>query len=89
MDNKANITLGDGSVGIYTRGKGTAIADRNIVKNDGDITVGDTLSGVPAVGIYAENTQLTHGDTATPNLVVGEKGLAFYGKNSEITARYC
>lgn len=87
MDNKANITLGDGSVGIYTRGKGTAIADRNIVKNDGDITVGDTLSGVPAVGIYAENTQLTHGDTATPNLVVGEKGLAFYGKNSEITAK--
>ena len=87
MDNKTNITLGDGSVGIYTRGKGTAIADRNIVKNDGDITVGDTLSGVPAVGIYAENTQLTHGDTATPNLVVGEKGLAFYGKNSEITAK--
>ena len=87
MDNKAKITLGDGSVGIYTRGKGTAIADRNIVKNDGDITVGDTLSGVPAVGIYAENTQLTHGDTATPNLVVGEKGLAFYGKNSEITAK--
>ena len=87
MDNKANITLGDGSVGIYTRGKGTAIADRNIVKNDGDITVGDTLSGVPAVGIYAENTQLTHGDTATPNLVVGEKGLAFYGKHSEIVAK--
>ena len=87
MNNKANISLGDGSVGIYTRGKGTAIADRNIVKNDGDITVGKTLTGAPAVGIYAENTQLTHGDTATPSLVVGEKGLAFYGKYSEITAK--
>ncbi|MHB9317124.1 autotransporter-associated N-terminal domain-containing protein [Fusobacterium polymorphum] len=87
MDNKANITLGNGSVGIYTRGKGTAIADRNIVKNDGNIKVGKTLTGAPAVGIYAENTQLTHGATATPSIVVGEKGLAFYGKNSEITAK--
>ena len=87
MDNKANITLGDGSVGIYARGKGTAIADRNIVKNDGNITVGKTLTGAPAVAIYAENTQLTNGATATPNIVVGEKGLAFYGKNSEIIAK--
>ena len=87
MDNKANITLGNGSVGIYTRGKGTAIADRNIVKNDGNIKVGKTLTGAPAVAIYAENTQLTHGATATPSIVVGEKGLAFYGKNSEITAK--
>ena len=87
MDNKANITFGNGSVGIYTRGKGTAIADRNIVKNDGNIKVGKTLTGAPAVGIYAENTQLTHGATATPSIVVGEKGLAFYGKNSEITAK--
>ncbi|WP_335983587.1 autotransporter-associated N-terminal domain-containing protein [Fusobacterium polymorphum] len=87
MDNKADITLGNGSVGIYTRGKGTAIADRNIVKNDGNIKVGKTLTGAPAVGIYAENTQLTHGVTATPSIIVGEKGLAFYGKNSEITAK--
>ncbi|MHB9341729.1 hypothetical protein ACW0TR_00065, partial [Fusobacterium polymorphum] len=63
MNNKANITLGDGSVGIYTRGKGTAVADRNIVKNDGNITVGKTLTGAPAVGVYVENTQLTNGDT--------------------------
>ena len=87
MDNKANITLGDGSVGIFTRGKGTAITDRNIVKNDGNITVGKTLTGAPAVGMYIENTQLTNGTTGTPNIVVGEKGLAFYGKNSEITAK--
>ena len=87
MDNKANITLGDGSVGIFTRGKGTAITDRNIVKNDGNITVGKTLTGAPAVGMYVENTQLTNGTTGTPNIVVGEKGLAFYGKNSEITAK--
>ena len=87
MNNKANITLGDGSVGIYTRGKGTAVADRNIVKNDGNITVGKTLTGAPAVGVYVENTQLTNGDTGTPSIIVGEKGLAFYGKNSEITAK--
>ncbi len=87
MNNKANITLGDGSVGIYTRGKGTAVADRNIVKNDGNITVGKTLTGAPAVGVYAENTQLTNGDIGTPSITVGEKGLAFYGKNSEITAK--
>ena len=87
MNNKANITLGDGSVGIYTRGKGTAVADRNIVKNDGNITVGKTLTGAPAVGVYVENTQLTNGDTGTPSIIVGEKGLTFYGKNSEITAK--
>ena len=92
MDNKANITLGNGSVGIYTRGKGTAIADRNIVKNDGNITVGDKITvskteNYPAVGIYAENTQLTQGNAGTANITVGNKGLAFYGKNSEITAK--
>jgi len=92
MDNKANITLGNGSVGIYTRGKGTAIADRNIVRNDGNITVGDKITvskteNYPAVGIYAENTQLTQGNAGTANITVGNKGLAFYGKNSEITAK--
>ena len=92
MDNKANITLGNASVGIYTRGKGTAIADRNIVKNDGNITVGDKITvskteNYPAVGIYAENTQLTQGNSGTANITVGNKGLAFYGKNSEITAK--
>ena len=92
MDNKADITLGNGSVGIYTRGKGTAIADRNIVKNDGNITVGDKMTvskteNYPAVGIYAENTQLTQGNAGTANITVGNKGLAFYGKNSEITAK--
>ena len=92
MDNKADITLGNASVGIYTRGKGTAIADRNIVKNDGNITVGDKITvskteNYPAVGIYAENTQLTQGNAGTANITVGNKGLAFYGKNSEITAK--
>ena len=85
MDNKSNITLGNGSVGIYTRGQSDTV--RNTVKNDGNITVGDTLTGAPAVGIYAENTNLTQGDTGTSDITVGEKGIAFYGKNSTVTAK--
>ena len=89
MTNNSNITLGDGSVGIYTRGQDNSIpsAVRNTVTNDGNITVGDTLNGAPAVGIYAENTNLTQGDTGTPNITVGKKGIALYGKNSTITAK--
>ena len=89
MTNNSNITLGDGSVGIYTRGQDNSIpsAVRNTVKNDGNITVGDTLTGAPAVGIYAENTNLTQGDTGTPNITVGKEGIALYGKNSTITAK--
>ncbi|WP_462422901.1 autotransporter-associated N-terminal domain-containing protein [Fusobacterium pseudoperiodonticum] len=85
MTNNSNITLGNGSVGIYTRGQSDTA--RNTVKNDGNITVGDTLNGAPAVGIYAENTNLTQGDTGTPNITVGEKGIALYGKNSTVTAK--
>ena len=85
MTNNSNITLGNGSVGIYTRGQSDTL--RNTVKNDGNITVGDTLAGAPAVGIYAENTNLTQGDTGTPNITVGEKGIALYGKNSTVTAK--
>ena len=86
MTNKSNITLGNGSVGIYTRGQSDTA--RNTVTNDGNITVGDTLAGgAPAVGIYAENTNLTQGNTGTPNITVGEKGIALYGKNSTITAK--
>ena len=85
MDNKSNITLGNGSVGIYTRGQSDTV--RNTVTNDGNITVGDALTGAPAVGIYAENTNLTQGNTGTPDITVGEKGIALYGKNSTITAK--
>ena len=89
MTNNSNITLGNGSVGIYTRGQDNSIpsAVRNTVTNDGNITVGDTLTGAPAVGIYAENTNLTQGDTGTPNITVGKEGIALYGKNSTITAK--
>ena len=87
MTNNSNITLGNGSVGIFTRGKGTAVADRNTVTNEGNIIVGDTLTGAPAVGIYAENTNLTQGNTGTPNITVGEKGIALYGKNSDVEAK--
>ena len=89
MTNNSNITLGNGSVGIYTRGQDNSIpsAVRNTVTNDGNITVGDTLNGAPAVGIYAENTNLTQGDTGTPNITVGKEGIALYGKNSTITAK--
>ena len=85
MNNNSNITLGNGSVGIYTRGQSDTV--RNTVTNDGNITVGDTLTGAPAVGIYAENTNLTQGNTGTSDITVGEKGIALYGKNSTITAK--
>ena len=83
MNNKANITLSDGSVGIFSRGKGTETADRNIVTNTGNVTVGKSLTDAPSVGIYSENTKL---DTNS-NVTVGENGIAFYGKHSEITAK--
>ena len=85
MTNNSNITLGNGSVGIYTRGQSDTV--RNTVTNDGNIIVGDTLTGAPAVGIYAENTNLTQGNTGTPNITVGKEGIALYGKNSTITAK--
>ena len=92
MDNKSNIILGNGSVGIYTRGKGADPTDRNTVTNEGNITIGDTLTVAsavaPAVGIYAENTNLTQGTASVaPTITVGEKGIAFYGKNSTVTAK--
>ena len=87
MTNKSDITLGNGSVGIYTRGKGADPTDRNTVTNEGDIKVGDTSNDAPAVGIYAENTNLTQGNTGTPTITVGEKGIAFYGKNSTVIAK--
>jgi len=80
----SEITLGDGSVGLYSRGKGSAAADRNTVTNNGKITVGKKIAGAPSVGIYAENTNLSTGTSS--DVTVGEDGIAFYGKNSEITA---
>ena len=88
MDNKSNIILGDGSVGIYTRGKGVTPTNRNTVINTGNITVGKSLRNAPAVGIYAENTKLTNGTASVaPTITVGEKGIVFYGKNSEIVTK--
>ena len=84
----AEITLGDGSVGLYSRGKGSAAADRNTVTNNGKITVGKKITGTlpaPSVGIYSENTNLTTGITS--DITVGEDGIAFYGKHSDITAK--
>ena len=84
----AEITLGDGSVGLYSKGK--AENDRNTVKNIGKITVGKKIAGAPSVGIYAENTNLiTDASTSGPSsdITVGEDGIAFYGKHSDITAK--
>ena len=91
MTTATNITLGNGAVGLYSKGKGTANADRNTVVNTGDITVGDKIvenkgtaneKNYPAVAMYAENTNLT----TTSAVRVGNDGIAFYGKNSNITA---
>ena len=91
MTTATKITLGNGAVGLYSKGKGTANADRNTVVNTGDITVGDKIvenkgttneKNYPAVAMYAENTNLT----TTSAVRVGNDGIAFYGKNSNITA---
>ena len=86
MTNAATINLGDGSVGIYSKGKGSG-SDRNTVTNTGNIAVGkkitDATSGLesPSVAIYAEDTILNN---TGGSIKVGEDGIAFYGKNSEI-----
>ena len=91
MMTATNISLGDGSVGLYSKGQDkTAIpsATKNEVTNTGNITVGKSLTNAPAVAVYAENTKLTNGTTSvTPTVTVGEKGIAFYGKNSEIETK--
>ena len=91
MTTATDISLGDGSVGLYSKGQDkTTIptAIKNEVTNTGNITVGKTLTNAPAVAVYAENTKLTNGTaSATPTITVGEKGIAFYGKNSEIEAK--
>ncbi|EFG28266.1 autotransporter-associated N-terminal domain-containing protein [Fusobacterium periodonticum] len=88
MKNESTITLGDGSVGIYSRVKEVAATNRNTVINTGNITVGKSLTNAPAVGIYAENTKLTNGTASVaPTITVGEKGIVFYGKNSEIVTK--
>ena len=80
MTTATKITLGNGAVGLYSKGKSNTV--RNTVTNTGDVTVGDKITGSPAVAMYAENTNLT----TTSAVKVGNDGIAFYGKNSEITA---
>ena len=84
MINKANINLGNGSVGIYSKGSSS---DKNKINNSGNITVGDLIEkqGIekeaPSIGLYMENTELT----STGNVTVGKRGIAFYGDNSIIS----
>ena len=91
MTTATDISLGDASVGLYSKGQDkTTIptAIKNEVINMGNITVGKTLTNAPAVAVYAENTKLTNGTaSAPPTITVGEKGIAFYGKNSEIETK--
>ena len=81
MTTAANITLGNGSVGLYSKGQSNTV--RNTVTNTGNITVGDKMTGSPSVAMYAENTNLT----TDSKITVGKDGIAFYGKNSDITAK--
>ena len=75
MTTATDINLGDGSVGLYSKGQDkTTIptAIKNEVINTGNITVGKTLTNAPAVAVYAENTKLTNGTaSATPTITVG------------------
>ena len=82
LTNTSTIELGDGSVGIYSKGKSNT--ERNIITSSGNIKVGKRLDDDhQAVAIYGENTNIE----STGNITVGEYGIAFYGKNSEVTAR--
>ena len=81
MTTATNIALGNGSVGLYSKGQSYTV--RNSVTNTGNITVGDKMSGSPSVAMYAENTNLT----TDSKITVGKDGIAFYGKNSDITAK--
>ena len=81
MTTATNITLGNGSVGLYSKGQSSTV--RNTVTNTGNITVGDKITGSPAVAIYAENTNLKTNSTVR----VGKNGIAFFGKNSTIEAK--
>ena len=81
MTTATNITLGNGSVGLYSKGQSSTI--RNTVTNIGNITVGDKITGSPAVAVYAENTNLKTNST----IRVGKNGIAFFGKNSTIEAK--
>ena len=85
MTTAAEIALGDGSVGIYSKGQSNLV--RNTVTNTGNITIGNQLTTAigqfPAVAVYAENTKFDNNS----KVKVGENGIAFYGKNSEITAK--
>ena len=90
MITATNITLGNGSVGLYSKGQSTSI--KNIVTNTGNITVGKEIvenvntpneKKYPAVAMYAENTKLDTNSIA----IVGENGLVFYGKNSDIIGK--
>ena len=85
MTTATKMTLGDGAVGIYSKGQSNTV--RNTVTNTGDITVGDKIvasktENYPAVAVYAENTNLS----TTSAIRVGNDGIAFYGKNSTINA---
>ena len=85
MTTATKMTLGDGAVGIYSKGQSNTV--RNTVTNTGDITVGDKIvasktENYPAVAVYAENTNLT----STSAIRVGKDGIAYYGKNSTINA---
>ena len=81
MTTATNIKLGNGSVGLYSKGQSYAV--RNIVTNTGNIEVGDKIAGSPSVAMYAENTNLN----TDSKITVGNDGIAFYGKNSDITAK--
>jgi len=81
--NSGDITLGNGSAGIYVKADSSSVNSSNVV-NSGNITTGDTIfnaSGVAensSVGIYTEKSNVT----STGNITVGNKGMVLFGSNS-------
>ena len=81
--NSGDVTLGNGSAGIYVKADSSSVNSSNVV-NIGNITTGDTIfnaSGVAensSVGIYTEKSNVT----STGNITVGNKGMVLFGSNS-------
>ena len=83
IKNSGDVTLGNGSAGIYVKSDPSSL-NRSNIEHSGNITVGDTIfnaSGAAensSVGVYTEKSNVT----STGNITVGNKGIVLFGSDS-------
>ena len=83
IKNSGDVTLGNGSAGIYVKSDPSSV-NRSNIEHSGNITVGDTIfnaSGAAensSVGVYTEKSNVT----STGNITVGNKGIVLFGSDS-------